>query len=211
MLIGAQHFRREETQYAYYNSAFLFKPNHSGFEIYDKINMVPFSERVPYREKLGFLNKIQLGQSDFTRGNSFTVFHLPQGNFGVLICFESVFPALVRKFVNRGADFLVNITNDAWFGKTSGPFQHAQASVFRAIENRITIARCANTGISMFVDPYGRTSQITPIGSRKIIMQNVTLQKGKTFYTKHGDWLAYLCLIVALGILSSLFLPRKIS
>lgn len=211
ILVGAQHYRRERGDYTYYNSAFLFKPNRKDFKIYDKINMVPFSERIPYREKLGPLNNIQLGQSEFTRGKNLTVFNLPQGNFSVLICFESAFPDLVRRFVNRGANFLVNITNDAWFEKTSGPYQHAQMAVFRAIENRIGIARCANTGISMFIDPYGRTSQITPIWTKKTIIEKVSLQKKKTFYTKYGDWLPRLCLIVIVVALLSNLLPKKVS
>ncbi|MCJ7509212.1 MAG: apolipoprotein N-acyltransferase [candidate division Zixibacteria bacterium] len=211
MLIGAQHYRREGENYNYYNSAFFFKPHRRDFEIYDKINMVPFSERIPYREKLGPINNLQLGQSDFSRGKDFTIFNLPQGNFAVLICFESAFPDLVRKFVNCGASFLVNITNDAWFGKTSGPFQHSQMAVLRAIENRIGIARCGNTGVSMFIDPYGRTSQVTPIWTKKIIIENVALQKKKTFYTKYGDWLAKLCCLVTLVALGSSFVLRRVS
>jgi len=208
MLVGTQHYR-QNGDYTFYNSAFLFKPSQRDFQIYDKIDMVPFSERVPYMERLGFLNKLQLGQSEFSRGKNFTIFSLPESNFAVLICFESAFPNLVRRFVNHGASFIVNITNDAWFGKTSGPFQHSQMAVFRAIENRISIARCANTGISMFVDPYGRISQSTRIWTKDVITEKVALQKKKTFYTKFGDWLPKLCLILTLAVIVISFVPKR--
>ncbi len=164
------------------------------------MHLVPFSEKIPYDQILHVSDKVQLGQSDFSNGEELTIFEVTKGKFATLICFESVYPALVRDFVNQDAEFLVNITNDAWFGKTHGPFQHAQIAVFRAIENRIAIARCANTGVSMFIDPYGRIKEATRIFVRTIVIDKISLKRtektisdNKTFYAKHGDWFASLC------------------
>jgi apolipoprotein N-acyltransferase len=188
----------------YFNSAFLFTP-HGGYpQVYNKIHLVPFSEKIPYDEELHVSEKVQLGQSDFSSGDQLTIFKIPKGKFATLICFESVYPALVRDFINQDIDFLVNITNDGWFGKTHGPFQHAQIAVFRAIENRIAIARCANTGVSMFIDPYGRRSDVTPIFVRAIVTDKIPLKRtekslldNRTFYARHGDWFAQACGLVS--------------
>ncbi|MDW7679642.1 MAG: nitrilase-related carbon-nitrogen hydrolase, partial [bacterium] len=104
----------------------------------------------------------------------------------VIICFESLFSNLVRKFIKPGADILVIITNDAWFGRSPAPYHHAQAAVFRAIENRIAIARCANTGKSMFIDCFGRTKSETPIFERMTLVDEIPLRSSTTFFTMHG-------------------------
>jgi apolipoprotein N-acyltransferase len=206
LLIGTNDYRSvPPDRLDYYNSAFLFTP-HGGYpQVYNKIHLVPFSEKVPYEEKHRLSEKIQLGQSDFSSGKEFTIFKIPSGRFATLICFESVYPELVRDFVNRGAEFLVNITNDGWFGKTHGPYQHARIAIFRAIENRISIARCANTGISMFIDPYGRTTQVTKISTRTIVADMIHMKSdGKSFsenytlYSRYGDWFAQVCCLVSL-------------
>jgi len=200
----------------YYNSAFLFTP-HGGYpQVCNKIHLVPFSEKVPYEEKHHLSEKIQLGQSDFSSGKELTIFKTSQSKFATLICFESVYPALVRDFADRVAEFLVIITNDAWFGKTHGPFQHARIAVFRAIENRIAIARCANTGVSMFIDPYGRAKQATKIFVQTIVTGQIPLKRAgknltdhRTFYARYGDWLAQACcLVIFLSIVVALFRKR---
>jgi len=214
LLVGTNDFGvGPEGKLRYYNSAFLFTP-HGGYpQAYNKIHLVPFSEKIPYDQIFGISVRIQLGQSDFSSGDELTIFEIPEGKFATLICFESVYPALIRDFVKQGAEFLVNITNDAWFGKTHGPFQHAQIAVFRAIENRIAIARCANTGVSMFIDPYGRVKKATRIFTRTIVIYGIplkrtekTLSDNRTFYTKYGDWFALgCCLISFMAIVIALF------
>lgn len=186
-----------DEEYQYFNSAFFLVPGRPEVQSYSKMHLVPFSEKVPYDERVSLLRKINFGEADFTPGGDYTIFRHPMGNFAVLICFESIFPQLSREFHLRGADFLVIITNDGWFGKTPAPFQHAQIAIFRAIENRTSIARCANTGVSMVIDPYGRVSNKTPIYVRKGVLADLPLEKQITFYDRRGEWLSWTCVVVA--------------
>ena len=124
--------------------------------LYDKIHMVPFGEYVPLQKLLFFINKLVAGIGDYTAGESYVRAITPFGDFATLICYEIIFPGLVRKFYSNGGDFMVNITNDAWFGRTTGPYQHFSIAVFRAVENRKPVIRAANTGISGFIDSSGR-------------------------------------------------------
>lgn len=198
-LVGAPEYKRlNSTKFIYYNAAFFFEPNRNKIRSYYKNRLVPFSERIPFSGQVKILSDIHLGQADFSPGTELTIFDHPKGEFGVLVCFESAFPNLVRGFVNKGADFLVNITNDQWFGKTSGPHQHAAIVVFRAVENRISIARCANTGVSMFVDRFGRSYQKSELFTRSLVVGEVHPKGPETFYTRHGDLFAYGCISFAL-------------
>ncbi len=200
-----------------YNAAFLFDPNQNEIQRYDKIQLVPFGERVPYQGMLGWfkrlLDRLEMGEGDFSPGKAVRVFSFRKRfeadslvrdvRFGTVICFESVFPDLVRKFVARGAEFLIVITNDGWFGRTSGPYQHAQAAVFRAIENRCWLARCANTGISAFIDPYGRVVKRSGLDEEAILVGDVELRKGETFFSKHGNvfsWAVSLANLLPFGM-----------
>ena len=142
---------------SYYNSAILISEDKKFDKRYDKLHLVPFGEYIPFEDKLPFLRAGRLDEiTGFSPGKEFTIFEVKGVKFGVLICFEDIFPGLVRQFNKRGADFMVVITNDAWFKKTKAPYQHAAASVFRAVENRMNIIRCANTGLSCFVDKNGK-------------------------------------------------------
>ncbi len=183
----------DNEQNKYFNSAFFFVPDRPGIQQYSKMKLVPFSEKIPYDEKISFLQKINMGEADFTPGQDWTIFHHPRGKFAALICFESIFPQLAREFCRRGAEFLVIITNDGWFGKTTAPFQHAQIAVFRAIENRIGIARCANTGVSMVIDPFGRVRNRTAIFVERTVTAGLSLRRGSTFYNRYGEWLSWAC------------------
>jgi len=184
-----------------FNSSFLFAPGEGISGYYDKTRLVPFGERAPFPEILPFLRKIRFTGGGFVGGNwdsgeTRTVFNGPDARFSALICYDSVFPGFVRSFVDLGAEFLVIITNDGWFGKSSGPFQHAEAAVFRAIENRRAVVRCANTGVSTFIDAYGRKSGTTGIFHPAVLTQGVAPRTAKTFYTRYGDLFAQLCLIL---------------
>lgn len=194
----------------YYNSALLVSAQGSVSGRYDKLHLVPFGEYIPLRSALPFLETI-VPIGDFSRGREYTILKI-QNTFGVLICFEDVFPELARGFARHGAEFLVNITNDGWFGRTSAPYQHFSASVFRAVENRLPIVRSANTGVSGFIASDGRVLSLLGDGAgRNIFIQGHktqqigVLRQKPSLYTVYGDIFLLPCLILALyGIMASL-------
>jgi apolipoprotein N-acyltransferase len=204
LLVGSID-RQEGPDGRFLNSAFLL----TGQGItgkYDKIHLVPFGEYVPLGRLIGFVRSWAEFISDFGVGETYTVFRLPEASFGTVICYEVIFPELFRDFVTRGADFMVNITNDAWFGRTSGPWQHLGMLPLRAVEHRVAIARAANTGISAFVEPSGRVARALPLFERGVLDGAVKLRSGSTLYTRWGDWLVYASLAVsALGFGWALF------
>ena len=201
--------------YDAYNGAALFLPDSESCQTYGKIILVPFGERIPYADHLPFLIKpLQwgVGISNWARGKDTTVFNLDnREDFSTVICYESVFPGFVREFARKGADFLVIITNDGWYGKSSGPYQHAAYATFRAVENRRSVVRSANTGISEFIDPYGRyIGQVTKLDQRTNLVATIPIDHQMTFFTEHGNWITYLANIVsAASILFALFLKLK--
>ncbi len=138
------------------NSAFLLSPQGKVLSKYDKIHLVPFGEYVPFENILFFVNRLTTAIGKVHPGTMYEVMSFNDIPLSTVICFEVIFPNLVRKFVDRGARFLTTITNDAWFGKTAASYQHFAMVTFRAIENRVAFARAANTGISGFIDPCGR-------------------------------------------------------
>jgi apolipoprotein N-acyltransferase len=175
------------------NSAFLLGDQGITAK-YDKIRLVPFGEYVPLAWLLGFVKQWAEFISDFAPGSRETVFPLPGAPFGTVICYEVISPGLFRGFVAGGASFMTNITNDAWFGRTSGPPQHLGMLPLRAVENRVAIARAANTGISAFVGPDGRVGPTLPLFDRGILSASIPLRSRTTLYTRFGDWLVYMCL-----------------
>jgi apolipoprotein N-acyltransferase len=177
-----------------HNAAGLVLPNGKFAGQYEKIHLVPFGERVPFQGVLPFLGKIDLGQAEWTPGTHPIVFAVAGASFGVLICFESIFPDLARRYALEGAQHLVNITNDEWFGESAGPVQHADMAILRSVELGLSTARCANTGISMLIDPYGRVVQRTPLFREALLSGEVWAGAGPTLFLQWGDWLTSLCL-----------------
>lgn len=202
LLTGASHFDLENRQP--YNSAFFLRPQRSDMPSYAKMHLVPFGERTPYRDSLPFLRDVDwskltgdLAPAEFSRGRERTLFKHPRANFSVLICFESAFPDLVRRHVNSGAQLLVNITNDSWFGLSAGPYQHALLNAMRAVENRVPIARCATSGESLFIDRFGRRFQQSELFTKAALVGEVSIGTGGTFYSRHGDLFAQFCLFTS--------------
>ena len=197
---------------ARYNSALLIHTDPFQVYRYHKMALVPFSERVPFVDYLPFLLKVgdyfKLGMGNFTPGDSIAVFPLKtrskgtETRFSSLICYDSVFPDLFRRAVEKGAEFFVVITNDGWFGNTSGPYQHAQISVLRAIENRRWIARCANTGISLCIDPKGRITGETALNEPAVLNCEVGVRNNLTFFVRHGTLLKNILLCITFCLLS---------
>jgi len=206
LLLGAVTLRDN----FYYNSALLISGQGELLARYDKLHLVPFGEYIPLRKAFSFLETI-VPIGDFTRGKEYTVFNLPTANrlpsakFSVLICFEDLFPDLSREFVKRGAGFLINITNDAWFKKTSSPYQHLCASVFRAVENRVFLVRAANTGVSGFIAPTGKIVSLVgdKFGNNIFISgyksQEISLSKqADSFHARYGNIFVTACLLFVL-------------
>ncbi len=180
------------------NSALLFSDEGKLLSSYDKIHLVPYGEYVPLRKFLPFIDKLTAGTGDFASGDDYVVMETPFARIGNLICYEIIFPGLVRKFADRGANLLVTITNDAWFGRTSAPYQHFSMAVLRAVENRVPVVRAANTGISGFIDSRGRIISQSDIFVEAAFTDTVFIGNERSFYTKHGDVFAYLCIAAVL-------------
>jgi apolipoprotein N-acyltransferase len=200
LLFGTPSYKIERGKVHHYNSALMLSPSGEVKGKYNKIHLVPYGEYVPLGEYLS-LGSLGEGIGDFTPGKEIFNFTLPQGKFGVVICFEIIFPNLCRKFVKGGANFLVTITNDAWFGRTSAPYQHLTIAAFRAVENRVFIARSANTGISAFIDPVGRITKQGGLFTEEAINGTIGLSKEKTFYTLYGDVFVWICSTFSLALL----------
>ncbi len=177
-----------------HNAAGLFLPSGTIVAQYEKIHLVPFGERIPFQGILPFLGKLDLGQAEWTPGSKPVIFPFRRGPFGVLICFESIFPELARDDGIDGARWLVNITNDEWFGPTAAPRQHADMAILRCVEQELGMARCANTGISMIIDPVGRVTHRSPLFQEALVTGDVVLGGTATLYRLWGDWLTGLCL-----------------
>jgi apolipoprotein N-acyltransferase len=164
---------------------------------YDKIHLVPFGEFVPLSGVIGFVRGWAEFIADLEPGSRAVVFPGPPAPFGVVICYEGIFPDLFREFVNNGARVMVNMTNDGWFGRTSGPEQHLAMYPFRAVEHRISVVRAANTGISAFVAPTGQVVRHLGLFQRGVLSDRVQLRQGRTLFTRLGDWVTYLSLGLA--------------
>ena len=169
---------------------------------YDKIQLVPFGEYVPLSGLIGFVRSWAEFIAELEPGSNATVFSGPPAPFGVVICYEGIFPELVREFVKGGARLIVNMTNDAWFGRTSGPWQHLAMYPFRAVEHRVAVVRAANTGISAFIAPTGKIVRRVPLYERTTATERVPLRTRDTLYSRFGDWLAYLSLAVSGALLA---------
>jgi apolipoprotein N-acyltransferase len=194
--------------YDYFNAAFLFDSTGSqGQPSYRKKYLVPITERVPFLPPRWFKSLNFFG--GFSRGDRFPVLRIPEGGFGVLICYESIFENVARGYRRDGADFLVNITNDGWFGTTVGPYQHAAHLVMRAIETLMGVARAANTGISEFVDPLGRTHLPTPLNVERVEAGPVLTTSIRTPYVRFGDWAGALALAGSAALLIAAYARQR--
>jgi len=195
----------------YYNAAFLYDSTGGrGHPVYAKHYLVPITERVPFVPVRWMRRVPGLGRwsGGFARGRDLPVYETAIGRFGVVICYESAFEDLPRKYRARGADFLVNITNDAWFGRTSAPYQHASHLVLRAIETRMGVARAANSGISEFVDPLGRAYAATALDREAVVADRLRTSDVMTLYVRLGDWVGMLVVIATLGFTGVLLVQR---
>ena len=190
-----------------YNSALVVGADGARFGRYDKIHLVPFGEYIPFQNLLTFAHKLTGRVSSFTRGDERKVFILAGSNgerhrYGVFICYEAVFADEVRQFARLGAEVLVNISDDGWYGDTSAAWQHLNMARMRAIENRRWLLRDTNTGVTAAIDPYGRVRESIPRHALDALPAQFGFRDDITFYTAHGDVFGWLCAILGLGIVA---------
>ena len=194
LIFGSISYRRIENRTHFQNSAYLLSPQGELLGKYDKVHLVPYGEYVPLRRFFPFVEKLAVGIGDFLPGEGFEPLSLDGERAGILICYEAIFPEISRAYREKGASFLVNLTNDAWFGKSSAPYQHLAITTFRAVENRLFIIRAANTGISAFIAPTGEILSRTRLFETTVLEGILHVMEGRTFYSRFGDLFVYLCM-----------------
>jgi len=219
-LVGALGASWRDGKQRYFNSCYQVSDSGKVTARYDKMKLVPFTEQVPYQDDLPFLRRDVLSEyltfiktydiqwwSDFYPGDSVHLFDLDDAQYGVLICFESTFPELVREMISQGAQFIVGITNDTWFEGTPGLHMHSRILLCRAVENRVWMVRAANSGHSYFVDGYGRIRAELPLNERAALTSGIRLLDDKSTFSRTGDIVGYFSFLIAIGI-SLIFIIR---
>jgi apolipoprotein N-acyltransferase len=214
VLVGALDFEPDEKfwrKYIFYNSAFLF-PGESGRQAvrqYSKLRLVPFSERLPFDDVFPIINYVNLGEGDFSPGKDYEIWDR-RVKYAPSICYEIIYPDFARGARRRGADFLVNITNDGWFGISNAPYMHANIARFRAIEAGAPIARCSNAGITVFYDYKGRVLGKTKLNEVTVLRRRLPIHTRETPYLRYGDRVeGFLAWFFALGFAACLGLAWK--
>lgn len=200
--------RGPDGQVLTYNAAGLFPVYGPPLPRYAKRHLVPFGERMPFEWAFPWLGKVNLGQAEWTPGKGTVLFPSAAGPFAPLICFEAIFPDLARDDVRRGAKWLVNVTNDEWFGNSAALYQHAAMSVFRAVENHVPLARCANTGLTLVTDSNGRVRARVPVFEPEVLVTRLSRPGPPTLFTRVGDWPGALAVTVVVALLAAPLLRR---
>lgn len=198
-IVGSPSLERKEQAVSYYNSAFLVDETGTIRGKYDKVHLVPFGEYVPLQRFLPFVGKMVEQVGDFSPGRQGRILDWRGRGLGILLCYEVIFPELARAMTANGAGILINMTNDAWFGRTGAPAQHFSTAVMRAVENRRSLARAANTGISGFIDPAGRIVAASNLFEQTSLTRTVPVLDMQSRYTRWGDWFAWVCVAVTAG------------
>ena len=191
-----------DAQGKFYNSAYIYGREGQLVGNYSKVHLVPFGEFTPLRQYFPFLEKISVATGDFFSGKGHLPITTDIGKVGILICYEGVFPHITNETVRNGAQVLVNITNDAWFGRSSAPYQHLAFYVFRAVETDRFVLRAANTGVSAVINPRGRITTRTLIFEEAILKGTFSMRDGQTFYVRYGDYFLLACFVVLIGLIT---------
>src|SRR5579863_3941838 len=192
-----------------FNSAALVSPTGEFTARYDKVHLVPFGEYLPFPSLFSFAGGLTKEVGQFEHGASRRPLKAGGESLGVFICYESVFPDEVRQFADQGAQVFVNISNDGWYGDSGAYAQHLNQTRMRAIENNRWILSATDTGVTASIDPFGRVAARVPRKQRAALLAPYALTSVTTFYTRHGDWFAYLCAIISLGALIARFASSK--
>ncbi len=208
LLLGMTERADTDGNIRYYNTALCLGPDLS-ISRYYKMHLVPFGEYTPYKTIFFFLEKMTSAVGDLSPGTQYSFHQFKNTKFGSPICYEIIFPDLVRKFVKKGASFLVTITNDGWYEKSAAPYQHFSIAVLRAVENRRYLLRAATTGISGIIDPYGRIISKSELMTQTYLTANITPSQKLTFYTRFGDFLPRASLTLTVIFLILTLTTRK--
>ena len=199
--------------YDYYNAALFFDSTGAWrqYPVYGKRYLVPVVERVPFFPVRWFrkVPSLERWSGGFAVGRTLPLYNTAVGRFGVVVCYESAFEDLPRRYRASGADFFVNITNDAWFGRTAAPYQHESHLVLRAIETRMGVARAANTGITEFLDPLGRAYASTTLGTQTVVADMLRTSDVVPLYVRLGDWVGLLSVVGTLGLVGAMVVRRR--
>lgn len=210
LLFGSPSYQVDRSGMTLFNSAYLILPDGTKASKYDKVHLVPYGEYVPLRRIFPFISKLVQGVGDFGTGKGYVPLPMDGHKVGVLICYEGIFPEAGRTYKNNGADLLVNITNDAWFGHSSAPYQHLSMTVFRAVENRLYLVRAANTGITAIIDPTGRIVSQTGLFEKTYLQGTVRYMKSATLYGFWGDAFVLACGVILVLLIMIAVKRRKI-
>ncbi len=208
LLLGTVEATGPPGQRLYHNTAVCLEPDLS-MTTYEKMHLVPFGEYTPYKKIFGFIEKMTRDVGEFRPGREHILHRFGSLKFGSPICYEIIFPDLVRRFSKKGADFLVTITNDGWYGRTSAPYQHFANAVVRAVENRRFLLRAATTGISGIIDPYGRILSQSRLETKTFLTGTVTPSNKRSFYSRAGDILSGLSLTLSVAGFILALLKRR--
>jgi apolipoprotein N-acyltransferase len=200
-VLGIVHWKSFDNRTRAFNSVAMLDPAGRSAFVYDKIHLVPFSEYIPWRRWLWFASDLTALISDFSTGTEYSVGQLPGGRFSVFICYEAIFPDQVRRYVANGAELLINVSNDGWFGNSSALGQHLAMARVRAAENRRWLLRDTNTGETVSVDPYGRIVARLARYDRGVLEAPYAFRSDTTAYTRWGDWVAWVCVAAAIALL----------
>ncbi len=194
-------YREKEGVGRYFNSAYYLDGNGRLAGVYDKMHLVPFGEYIPFKKLFPFIETITRDVGEFSPGRDYRILKIGNHPSNAVICFEAVFPALVRRFVFMGSRLTVNLTNDGWYGRSAAPYQHLAIARLRAVENRRYLLRAANSGISAVIEPSGNIQASTGLFQEQICMGRFAFLSGKTLYTRYGDVLVFLCAIILFGFI----------
>lgn len=210
--IGITHTGDPNRRPEIYNSAALIAPNGGWMSRYDKIHLVPFGEYIPFQDLISFARALTKEVGTFSRGTKRLPLNIGDSKAGTFICYESIFPNEIRQFALHGGEVFVNISNDSWFGDTGAPRQHLNMARMRAVENDRWLLRDTNSGITAVIDPYGRVVREAPRNERTALEAGYSLEESTTFYTRHGDWFPFLCVIITLvGVILHFVKPGEMT
>lgn len=199
ILAGTVDYIYNDEGRIYYNGSILLQPG-QGSKIYHKLQLVPFAEYIPFSGQFPVLKKLNFGQGNFVQGKDYTLFNIDGQTIGNMICYESSFPRIAKQFVKQGAGILSIQTNDAWSGNSPGAYQHFAIAQLRAVENRIPVIRCANTGISGIISPTGKAEQKLSFNEQGIILGSLLTLNSAVLYPS-GDIFSLFCILLSIGIM----------